>query len=216
MSLLRSVPRFLIDHSCLALLPVGMHFIDALSLGLSFLGIYGLVFSIRFLIPCYIIPFISAHLTSTQQLLNHAEAINAIPPESEYRTHFDLYEKLFVLMAVFSYTWMQFGEPICGDAYREQSRPGALPATASCCSARLDLPTLRPLLSDRGNEVKARGSIQITLVVRHTNKTRLSWRLTNNGFASHRVPPEQLCPALQSVCIRPPSVYYALSFIDDR
>ncbi|KAH9990556.1 hypothetical protein BJV77DRAFT_603324 [Russula vinacea] len=98
MSLFRSVPRFLIDHSCLALLPVGMHFIDALSLGLSFLGIYGLVFSIRFLIPCYIIPFISAHLTSTQQLLNHAEAINAIPPESEYRTHFDLSANQFAAM----------------------------------------------------------------------------------------------------------------------
>jgi hypothetical protein len=143
-----------------------MHFIDILSLSLSFLGIYGLFLSLRYLIPCYIIPFISANLSSTQTLLNHAEAINAIPPESEYRTHLDVYENLYV-DGPSSHTPMQFGEPICGDACGEQSRPGALPAIASCYSARLDLQTLCPLLSDRRNEVQTRG-IQITLLVRHT------------------------------------------------
>lgn len=69
-----------------------MHFIDTLSLTLSFLGIYGLVFSLRYLIPCYFIPLLSAQLNATQQLFNDAEAINAIPPESEYRTLLDLYD----------------------------------------------------------------------------------------------------------------------------
>ena len=69
-----------------------MHYIDALSLTLSFLGIYGLVFSLRYLIPCYFIPFLLTHLNAAQQLFNDAEAINAIPPESEYRTLLDLYD----------------------------------------------------------------------------------------------------------------------------
>ena len=68
--------------------------LDALSLSLSVLGIYGLVFSLRYLIPCYILPLLSARLNETQQLLNHAEAISAIPPESEHRTHLDLYEDI--------------------------------------------------------------------------------------------------------------------------
>ncbi|KAI0286089.1 hypothetical protein BGY98DRAFT_1183097 [Russula aff. rugulosa BPL654] len=63
--------------------------IDAFSLGLSVLGIYGLVFSLRYLIPCYIVPLLSARLNETRQLLSHAEAINAIPPESEHQTHLD-------------------------------------------------------------------------------------------------------------------------------
>jgi hypothetical protein len=67
-----------------------MHSIDILSLSLSFLGIYGLVLSLRYLIPRYFIPVSSAHLNATQQLLNHAEATNAIPQESECRTHLDL------------------------------------------------------------------------------------------------------------------------------
>jgi hypothetical protein len=119
----------------------------ALSLGLSVLGIYGLVFSLRYLIPCYMVPFLSARLNETQQLLSHAEAINAIPPESEDRTRLNLYEYLY-FDGLSSHTPIQFCEPICGDALAEQSRSRALPATAPCYSAWLDLPTLCPLLSD--------------------------------------------------------------------
>jgi hypothetical protein len=72
--------------------------IDAFSLCLSVLGIYGLVLSLRYLIPCYMVPLISARLNETQQLLSHAEAINAIPPESEYRTHLDLYGDLYCIL----------------------------------------------------------------------------------------------------------------------
>jgi hypothetical protein len=86
-------------------------------------------------------------LDATQQLLDHAEEINAIPPESEYRTHIDRYDNLYV-DKLLSHTPMQFGEPICGNACGEQSRPGTLSTIASYYSARLDLPTLCPLLSD--------------------------------------------------------------------
>jgi len=86
-----------------------MHFFDILSLTLSFLGFYGLVLSLRYLIPCYFIPFLSAHLNATQQLLDHAEAINAIPPESEYRTLFDLSANQFAAMRVESnLAWWPF------------------------------------------------------------------------------------------------------------
>jgi hypothetical protein len=124
-----------------------MHFMDALSLSLSVLGIYGLVLSLRYLIPCYIVPFLSARLDETQQLLSHAEAINAIPPESEHRAQLDLYEGLYFDMLP-SHTPIQFCEPICDDALAEQLRPMALPTTAPRYSAWLDLPTLRPLLSN--------------------------------------------------------------------
>jgi hypothetical protein len=89
--------RYPIGHSYLsyAIALLKMLVIDALSLTLSVLGIYGLVLSLRYLIPCYIVPFLSARLNETQQLLSHAKAINAIPPESEHRTHLDLYEYLY-------------------------------------------------------------------------------------------------------------------------
>jgi hypothetical protein len=134
------------EHSCLAILR-GIQFFHVLSLSLSFLGVYDPDLSIRYLIPCYVIIFLSAHLNATQQLLDHAEAINAISPGSEYRTHLNWYEYPYVDM-LSSHTPMQFGEPICGDACGEQSRPGAFPAIASRYPARLDLSTLCPLLSN--------------------------------------------------------------------
>ena len=129
--------------------------IDALSLGLSVLGIYGLVFSLRYLIPCYIVRLLSARLNETQQLLSHAEAINAIPPESEHRTHLDRYEYLYS-DGLSSHTPIQFCKSICGDALAEQSCPRALPATAPCY-AWLILPPLCPLLSNWRHQVETRG-----------------------------------------------------------
>lgn len=70
--------------------------LDILSLTLSFLGIYGLILSPRYLIPCYVTPLLSAHLNEAQELLSRAEEISAIPPESEYRRDLDLYENLYV------------------------------------------------------------------------------------------------------------------------
>ncbi len=74
-----------------------MHFIDVLSLSLSFLGIYSFVFSLRYLIPCYNIRLLSEVLNETQQLLNHAETMDAISSESEYKTDLDRYEDYVVI-----------------------------------------------------------------------------------------------------------------------
>ncbi len=82
-----------------------MNSIDKFTLSLSILGIYGLFFCLRYLIPCYATPLLSARLNETRQLLDHAEAINAIPPECEYRTHLDLYGDLSLCSSiVLSYT----------------------------------------------------------------------------------------------------------------
>lgn len=69
-----------------------MSALDILSLTLSFLGFYGLIFSLRYVIPCFLIPCLAAHLSVTQNLLDQAEVINAIPL-SEYRTLLDTYVK---------------------------------------------------------------------------------------------------------------------------
>jgi hypothetical protein len=82
-----------------------MSLLDALSLTLSILGIYSLILALRYLIPCYTVPYLWARLNEAQQLLGHAEAINAIPPESEHRTHLERYEDLyFDSLTVDSYT----------------------------------------------------------------------------------------------------------------
>lgn len=134
-----------LEHSCLALvIPLmRMQFTDILSLTLSS---FAIVLYLLHLIPCYFVPSLSAHLNTTQQLLNHAEAIDAIPPG--YKTYLDLYGYVYYGDWMLSHTPIQFGERICGDACGEQSRPGTLPAIASCYSARLDLQTLCPLLLD--------------------------------------------------------------------
>jgi hypothetical protein len=150
-----------------------MFALDALNLSLSVLGFYGLVLSLRYLIPCYIIPFLSARLNETQQLFSHAEAINAIPPESEHRTHLDLYEDLHFDMLK-AHTPIQFCEPICGDALADQSSPRALPATAPCDSAWLDLPTLCPLLSNWKHQVESRGKSDYSPCVYSINSSQLA------------------------------------------
>lgn len=68
-----------------------MNGLDILSLSLSLLGIYGLVLSLRYLIPYCFIPRLSAHLNEAQELLERAEDMSAIPPQSEHRTYLDLY-----------------------------------------------------------------------------------------------------------------------------
>ena len=70
-----------------------MRFIDILSFCLSILGVYGLVLYLRYLLPHYVIPLLSALLNETRQLLDSAEALSAIPLESESRNQLDLCER---------------------------------------------------------------------------------------------------------------------------
>ena len=67
-----------------------MHLIDTLSFCISLLGIYGLILYFRHLLPLHVVPLLSELLDETMQLLDRAEEIGAVPPQSECRTYLDL------------------------------------------------------------------------------------------------------------------------------
>ena len=77
-----------------------MRFIDILSFCLSILGVYGLVLYLRYLLPHYVIQLLSALLNETQQLLDRAEALHAIPLESELRSQLDLCERSYHMIVL--------------------------------------------------------------------------------------------------------------------
>jgi hypothetical protein len=94
MSLPRPNPQSAMIYSFLALVLslVWVLFIDTLNLCFSLLRIRSLVLFSRSLLPRYVIPSLSSLLNETQQLLEHAEEIGAIPPENDYRALLDLCE----------------------------------------------------------------------------------------------------------------------------
>ena len=61
-----------------------MQFLDVFSLILSFLGFYGIVFSLRLLLPRNIVPLVLTALHEAMELLESDEAIY-IPNLSGYR-----------------------------------------------------------------------------------------------------------------------------------
>ncbi|KAI0000976.1 hypothetical protein BJV77DRAFT_1155463 [Russula vinacea] len=61
-----------------------MDFITILSLILSFLGVYGIFYSLRLLLPRNVVPIVSTSLDELKTLLEHAEAINILNV-NEYR-----------------------------------------------------------------------------------------------------------------------------------
>ena len=60
-----------------------MKFIDILSLILSFLGFYGIVYSLRLLLPRNIVPHVSTSLNEAMVLLEHAH----VPNVNDYRAN---------------------------------------------------------------------------------------------------------------------------------
>jgi hypothetical protein len=69
-----------------------MRFTDILSFCFSILGLYGLVYCLRFLIPRNILPYVSAVLTEAKHLLNCAESTGVIPRPNDYRSALTLYK----------------------------------------------------------------------------------------------------------------------------
>ena len=63
-----------------------MQFLDIFSLILSFLGFYGIVFSLRLLLPRNIVPLVLTALNEAMALLESDEAIY-IPNSSGYRAN---------------------------------------------------------------------------------------------------------------------------------
>ena len=76
--------------------------IGIFSISLFLLGIYSRVLHIRSLLPHYIIPFLCALLNETQRLLEHAEAIGAIGPDSVHRTQLEQYDVFSFVVIVSS------------------------------------------------------------------------------------------------------------------
>jgi len=124
--------------------------VNVLNLCFSLLRIRSIVLFSRSLLPRYIISSLFALLNETQQLLERAEAIGAIPPESDYRALLDLCGGHFDLM-VHHLTLTQVGKSICNYAYGEQSCSRDLPAAAPCDTTLPDLQASCPLLPNRNH-----------------------------------------------------------------
>jgi hypothetical protein len=74
-----------------------MQFTDILSFCFSILGLYGLVYYLRFLIPRNVLPYVSAVLAEVEHLLDRAESTGVIPRQNDYRTALTLYEDIVPL-----------------------------------------------------------------------------------------------------------------------
>jgi hypothetical protein len=74
-----------------------MQFTDILSFCFSILGLYGLVYYLRFLIPRNLLPHVSAVLTEVESLIERAESIGVIPRQNDYRSALALYGAVVLL-----------------------------------------------------------------------------------------------------------------------
>jgi hypothetical protein len=74
-----------------------MQFTDILSFCFSILGLYGLVYYLRFLIPHNVLPYVSAALTEAEHLLDRAESTGVISQPNDYRSALTLYEAVVPL-----------------------------------------------------------------------------------------------------------------------
>src|ERR1700755_289550 len=73
-----------------------MRFTDILSFCFSILGLYGLVYYLRLLIPRNLLPYASAVLTEAGHLLDHAESTGVIPRPNDHRSALRLYEASYL------------------------------------------------------------------------------------------------------------------------
>jgi hypothetical protein len=75
-------------------LDILMGFIDIFSLILSLLGIYGIVFSLRLLLPRNIVPLVSTSLKEAMATLEDAEATNT-PNMRDFRANLAMYAHVY-------------------------------------------------------------------------------------------------------------------------
>ena len=74
-----------------------MQITDILSFCFSILGLYGLVYYLRFLIPRNLLPYVSAVLAEAEHLLDRAESTGVLPQPNVYRSTLKLYEAIVPL-----------------------------------------------------------------------------------------------------------------------
>ena len=74
-----------------------MRFTDILSFCFSILGLYGLVYYLRFLLPRNLLSYASTVLTEAEHLLDRAESTGVIPQPNDYRSALTSYEAVMSL-----------------------------------------------------------------------------------------------------------------------
>jgi hypothetical protein len=74
-----------------------MRFTDILSFCFSILGLCGIVYYLRFLIPRNLLPYVSAVLTEAEHLLDRAESTGVIPRPNGYRSALTWYKAVWPL-----------------------------------------------------------------------------------------------------------------------
>ena len=77
-----------------------MRFTDILSFCFSVLGLYGLVYYLRFLIPRNLLPYVTAVLTEAEHLLDRAESTGVIPQPNDHRSALTLYEDVVLCQLI--------------------------------------------------------------------------------------------------------------------
>src|SRR5258708_27882642 len=138
-----------------------MGHIDILSLILSFLGIYGIVFSVRFLLPRHVVPLVKTSFEEAMSLVERTEAVN-IPYVSEYRVSLAMYACLHPSAVSRANDSLapnrtQSTQPILADAHRQPSLSWFFPATLLALSLWSDLETVHPQMASRCYQAKDRG-----------------------------------------------------------
>ena len=88
-----------------------MRFTDILSFCFSILGLYGLVYYLRFLIPRNLLPYVSAVLTEAEHLLGRAESVGVIPQPNDYRLALTLYEAVMLCQLTIT-SLINIGAPV--------------------------------------------------------------------------------------------------------
>ena len=74
-----------------------MQFTNTFSVRFSVLGLYSLVYYLRFLIPRNILPYVSAVLTEAEHSIDRAESTGVIPRPNDHRSALRLYEAVVPL-----------------------------------------------------------------------------------------------------------------------
>jgi hypothetical protein len=119
-----------------------MRFFDIFTLVLSLLGIYGVVFSLRLLLPRNVVPLVSASLKEAIAPLEDAEAVN-IANVSDYRANLAMYALVCTHQRPVT-DRTQLSQPILADAYREPSLSRFFSAALPAFSVWADLEAIHP------------------------------------------------------------------------
>jgi hypothetical protein len=137
-----------------------------LSFSFSILGLYGLVYYLRFLMPRTALPYVSAVLTEAEHLLDHAESSCIIPRPNAYRSALTLYKPLAPPPTdghLADCRLSQLFQSTPADSDGKPSCPWDIAATSACCSVRSNLQAVYALVTGRGNQGRDQGSLDSLL-----------------------------------------------------